>query len=95
MPKLDRAVLIEPLSDSGEARDRQGLGLSRAGGNDMNDLYEKDLYAWTQAQGDALRRRAFNEVDWDNVAEEIETLGRSEKRAIASRLEVLLTHLLK
>jgi hypothetical protein len=57
--------------------------------------YENDLYQWTKVQGDALRRRAVNEVDWDNVAEEIESLGRSERREIASRLEVLLLHLLK
>ena len=61
----------------------------------MSDLYEADLYAWTKAQADALRRRAANEVDWDNLAEEIESLGRSEKREVASRLEVLLIHLLK
>jgi Domain of unknown function DUF29 len=58
-------------------------------------LYEADLYAWTKAQADALRRRAAAEVDWDNLAEEIESLGRSEKREVASRLEVLLLHLLK
>jgi hypothetical protein len=57
--------------------------------------YESDLYAWTVKQGDALRRRAENEVDWDNVAEEIESLGRSQKKEIRSRLDVLLTHLLK
>jgi hypothetical protein len=57
--------------------------------------YENDLYQWTKAQGDALRRRAANEIDWDNVAEEIESLGRSERREIRSRLENLLIHLLK
>ena len=57
--------------------------------------YETDLYEWTSAQADALRRRASNELDWDNLAEEIETLGRSERREIASRLKNLLLHLLK
>jgi Domain of unknown function DUF29 len=57
--------------------------------------YENDLYQWTKTQSDALRRRAVNEVDWDNVAEELESLGRSERREIVSRLEVLLLHLLK
>jgi hypothetical protein len=37
----------------------------------------------------------FEQVDWENVAEEIESLGRSEKRELKSRLEVLLQHLLK
>lgn len=57
--------------------------------------YETDLYEWTKAQGDALRRRASNELDWDNLAEEIETLGRSDRRQIGSRLENLILHLLK
>ena len=57
--------------------------------------YETDLYAWTKAQADALRRRASNELDWDNLAEEIETLGRSDRRQIGSRLENLILHLLK
>lgn len=57
--------------------------------------YETDLYEWTKTQADALRRRASNELDWDNLAEEIETLGRSERREIQSRLKILLLHLLK
>ena len=44
--------------------------------------YESDLYEWTKAQADALRRRASNELDWDNLAEEIETLGRSNRHQI-------------
>jgi hypothetical protein len=57
--------------------------------------YDADFYAWTKAQADALRRRAANEVDWDNLAEEIESVGRSDRREIRSRLEILLIHLLK
>ncbi len=57
--------------------------------------YESDLYEWTKAQADALRRRASNELDWDNLAEEIETLGRSNRHQIDSRIENLVLHLLK
>ncbi|HZZ62126.1 MAG TPA: DUF29 domain-containing protein [Roseiarcus sp.] len=57
--------------------------------------YESDLFEWTKAQADALRRRASNELDWDNLAEEIETLGRSNRHQIESRLENLILHLLK
>jgi len=57
--------------------------------------YDTDLYQWTIEQADALRRRAVNELDYDNLAEEIESVGRSEKREIRSRLEILLIHLLK
>ena len=58
--------------------------------------YDEDLYRWTVEQSVALRkRRASNELDWDNLAEEIESLGRSCRREIGSRLEILLIHLLK
>ena len=62
-------------------------------------LYDRDFYAWTQDQAAKLRARgmADNEgvIDWENAAEEIESLGRSEKRALESRLAALLLHLLK
>lgn len=61
--------------------------------------YDLDFYAWTQDQGAKLRARAAfdnrGDIDWENVAEEIESLGRSDRREIRSRLEVLLLHLLK
>lgn len=58
-------------------------------------LYQADFHRWSQEQGRALRARRSADVDWDNLAEEIETLGRSEGSEIASRLNVLLIHLLK
>ena len=57
--------------------------------------YESDLYEWTKEQADALRRRASNSLDWDNLAEEIESLGTSQRSEIRSRLKVLLVRLLK
>jgi len=57
--------------------------------------YASDLFDWTREQADALRRRAANELDWDNLAEEIESLGTSNLDQIESRLENLLLHLLK
>jgi hypothetical protein len=57
--------------------------------------YDEDLYQWTIEQGRALRDRATNALDYDNLAEEIESLGRSDKREIESRLENLLVHLVK
>jgi hypothetical protein len=57
--------------------------------------YESDLYEWTKEQADALRRRASNALDWDNLAEEIESLGTSQRSEIRSSLKVLLVHLLK
>jgi hypothetical protein len=61
----------------------------------MAELYDTDIAAWSEAQADALRRRAANEIDWDHVAEEIESLSRSDKREIRSRLAVICEHLLK
>jgi hypothetical protein len=61
--------------------------------------YEQDFYAWTQEQAAALRAeaalRSNAPVDWENLAEEVESMGRSEKREIASRLRTILVHLLK
>lgn len=58
-------------------------------------LYERDFYAWTQEQAEKVRGRAHNDIDWENVAEEIDSVGRSQKKEIRSRLAVLLQHLLK
>lgn len=57
--------------------------------------YEQDFYGWTQEQADLLRAGRLTDLDIDNLIEEIETMGRSEKRALQSRLTVLLIHLLK
>lgn len=59
------------------------------------DKYETDFYGWANEQADLLRARRLNEADLDNIAEEIESMGRSEKRELVNRLAVLLTHLLK
>ena len=58
-------------------------------------LYDTDFHRWTQEQGRLLRERHPSDIDWENVAEEIESLGRSDKRSIESNLNVLLLHLLK
>jgi len=57
--------------------------------------YDDDFFAWTQEQARLLRSGEFSQVDIENVAEELESMGRSDKREIESRLEVLLMHLLK
>jgi hypothetical protein len=57
--------------------------------------YDEDFYAWTLEQARLLRSGEFSHLDIDNIAEELESMGRSDKRDIESRLEVLLMHLLK
>lgn len=58
-------------------------------------LYERDFYAWTKAQADALRRRSANELDWENLEEEIESMGKRELRQLERRLTILIAHVLK
>jgi hypothetical protein len=60
-----------------------------------SELYEKDFYEWTQKNAQLLREGRLSEVDRDNLIEELETMGRSEKRAFVNHLAVLIAHLLK
>jgi hypothetical protein len=57
--------------------------------------YEEDFYAWTVEQADLLRTGEFSALDIANIAEEIESLGRRDRRELGSRLTVLVAHLLK
>jgi hypothetical protein len=59
------------------------------------ELYEQDFYTWTQTTAALIRGQHWAALDREALAEEIESLGRSEKREIAHRLEVLVMHLLK
>jgi hypothetical protein len=61
----------------------------------METLYERDLYAWAMRNAALLRAGRWGEIDRMNIAEELESMGRSERRALGSRLAVLLMHLLK
>jgi hypothetical protein len=61
--------------------------------------YERDVLAWSQHQADLLRRlgrgERVNDVDWTNVAEEIEDVGLSELHSVESDLNLVIVHLLK
>ncbi len=65
----------------------------------MGSLHDQDLVLWSDEQARALRAAAnagWNApIDWENVAEEIESLGRSDRRALASHIAVVIEHLLK
>lgn len=58
-------------------------------------LYEQDFYAWANEQAGLLRAGKLSEADIAHIAEEIESMGKTEKRELVSRLTVLLLHLLK
>lgn len=57
--------------------------------------YDNDFYGWTIEQAALLKSGQWQQIDIDNLIEEVESMGRSEKRALESRLVVLLAHLLK
>lgn len=57
--------------------------------------YETDFYRWTQETAELLKQHKFTEVDLAALIEEVEDMGKSERRTLESRLSVLLGHLLK
>jgi hypothetical protein len=66
----------------------------------MSDLYETDVAAWSERQSALLRRVAAGEqvnehIDWANIIDEVETVGRSERAALQSHIAVVIEHLIK
>jgi hypothetical protein len=67
----------------------------------MSDLYDEDFTLWTEQQAALLRRRAAGELvndadlDWQNIAEEIEAVGGNTRRELRNRMAKLLQHMLK
>ncbi|XWK88031.1 MAG: DUF29 domain-containing protein [Phormidium sp.] len=59
------------------------------------NLYKTDFVAWTEQTAKLINAKKFSQVDWQAVVEEIENLGKADRRELKSRLEVLLQHLLK
>jgi hypothetical protein len=66
---------------------------------DQAQAYDTDLALWAESQARALRDAGHAgtnlPIDWENVAEEIEALGKSQARELASRLRTILVHLIK
>ena len=63
--------------------------------NTVNPKYEEDVYGWATHTAELLRSNKMDEVDFDSIIEEIESLGRSEKSQLINRLSLILSHLLK
>lgn len=64
----------------------------------MSDLYQQDFIGWTEQQARLLRQAAATSnlgLDWENLIEEVEGLGRSEYHALASQIRRIMLHLLK
>ena len=60
-----------------------------------SELYDRDFFLWTQEQAAALRavRKSNLPLDWDNLAEEIESLGKSQRTELNSQVRRILRHL--
>jgi hypothetical protein len=58
-------------------------------------LYDQDFYQWTQQQAALLKAGALSQLDIENLTEEIESMGKSQKKELISRLVILLMHMLK
>ncbi|HEX3954317.1 MAG TPA: DUF29 domain-containing protein [Stellaceae bacterium] len=67
--------------------------------SDLKTLYEADFLAWTKNQAEALRAAARHgsnqQLDWENLAEEIEDLGISQRSALGSQIRRVIQHFLK
>ncbi|MBV8887923.1 MAG: DUF29 domain-containing protein [Chroococcidiopsidaceae cyanobacterium CP_BM_RX_35] len=61
----------------------------------ISTLYEQDYYLWLQKTAGFLREGQFQQLELSSLIEEIESMSRSEKRAVYSNLKILLMHLLK
>ena len=57
--------------------------------------YDDDLHAWAKRQAAAIRARDWDALDWEHLAEEVETLGASDRRELENRIATILEHLLK
>ena len=64
-------------------------------GIEKQSLYETDYLQWIETTVEKLRSQDYSNIDWENLIEEIESMGRSERKSIRSNLIVVLIHLLK
>lgn len=60
-----------------------------------HSLYETDYLKWIETTVEKLREQDYANIDWENLIEEIEDMGRSERRSLKSNLIIVLLHLLK
>jgi hypothetical protein len=61
----------------------------------MYPKHDEDFYGWAMSEASLLRQHKWSELDIEHLAEELESMGASEKRELISRLAQLLMHLLK
>ena len=98
---IEDAGCIATIEDDGRVRWTPPELILERSRPRMSDLYEDDILLWSERQAELLRRRAAGELvndaelDWPNIAEEIEDVGKSQLRGVASHLVQALLHDLK
>ncbi|QTA92262.1 DUF29 [Desulfonema magnum] len=63
--------------------------------NNLTTEYENDFCAWLERNPGLLRQGRVSEIDTENIAEELETMGKSQHRELTNRLKILFAHLLR
>ncbi len=61
----------------------------------VSSAYEQDFFAWAMTNAKLLREGKLEQIDIEHVAEELESMGKTQQRVLISRLTVLLAHLMK
>ena len=102
LPGGSGAVIATGRSERKSADDRamdREYDNATSGGSIMSTknaiLYDTDFHAWATEQAALLRAGKLSEADIENIAEEIESMGKNERNELVSRLTVLLVHLMK
>jgi hypothetical protein len=60
-----------------------------------SEIYDHDFFQWTQTTAALIRQRKWHEVDPESIADELESLGKRDRRELESRIEVLAMHMLQ
>jgi len=63
--------------------------------NTMHPKHDEDVYGWATHTANLLRNKKMDDVDFENIIEEMEVLGRSEQHELKNRLSLVISHLLK
>src|SRR5207247_11106550 len=74
---------------------RSAARQAEAGMTNEPSLYDTDFLRWTERNVELLRSGAIAEADWENIAEELEDMGKSRRDSLESRIIQILEHLLK
>jgi hypothetical protein len=61
----------------------------------IKKLHDRDFYLWTEEIKQKIQTRNFADMDWDNLLDEIDDMGKSEKRSLESYIQRLIEHILK